>query len=185
MIRHKFLTLLIFGTSLMSTLSAFEGSLQLRAAPFFPAGDKFREVYSDVAASYQIEAGIKYDNYDLWTNIDWVPKKDKRSCCHTKTDITQASFGLKYYFPLSEQTSFYIGIGPSFGKVVIHNYTCCFSEKHSKFGIGGVLKSGFQAALTDELFADAFLDYLYQTVKFHKRVQVGGLKLGLGLGLRF
>lgn len=175
----------IFAILLFTHLAAYEGTIEVRGASFFPVGGKFREVYTDVAPSYQIEASLACGYVDLWSNIDWVPKKDIRSCSRTKTDITQASCGIKYYFPLSEQASCYLGIGPSCGKIVIHNQTCCFTESHSRFAIGVVFKSGVQISLTNKLFADAFLDYLCQSIHFRKNVNIGGVKMGLGFGLRF
>lgn len=182
MIRLLFVLALFF-----SVVEAYEGSLQVRAATFFPMAQVVKETYQTVIPDFQVEAGLRYaNNYELWTNLDWLGvSKHEGSCCKSRCEITQASFGLKYYTHLSDETELYLGVGPSFGKTCLYNQAFDFSEKKSKFAVGAVFKSGLRHYFYSNLFFDFFIDYLYQPVHLRKTVDVGGLKTGLGLGFAF
>lgn len=175
----------LLGVTVLSfaSLGAYEGTLQVRAAAFFPTSHKFTRVYGDVLPDYQAEAGLVFENpYELWTNVDWFTKhRSASSCCKTRVDVTNGSFGVKYVF----DNQFYVGLGPTFGKIVLHNKTCCGNEHKSKFAAGLVVKSGFRYPVSTSLFLDVFADYLYQPVHFHHTVDVGGFKVGAGLGTYF
>ena len=71
------------------------------------------------------------------------------------------------------------------GGVQVKNRSCCLHEKRSELLLGGVLKSGINYDITCRLFLDLFVDYAYQPSRFPSRVELGGLKTGVGLGFKF
>lgn len=169
-------------------LKSHEGTLEIRSAAFFPASPTFRDAYGKVNADYQIQATATYCScYELWTNLDWFYKHKRRDhCCNTKIRLANASFGVNQVFPLCGNLDAYAGIGVSFGHTILHNDTCCnCKEWISKYAFGGVLKSGIRYYFENCVFVDCFADYLYQPFHFHKDVDVGGLKIGIGLGMQF
>lgn len=59
----------------------------------------------------------------------------------------------------------------------------CTHETLSKWVAGGVLKSGMYVWINQCAFVDLFVDYLYQPVHFETHVDIGGVKVGAGLGV--
>lgn len=79
-----------------------------------------------------------------------------------------------------------MGAGPSFGRIWLKNKPHYREdERTTKTVFGGVVKSGIYYTITDCLFLDLFVDYLYQPVHFDKHVNIGGVKIGAGIGVKF
>lgn len=170
-----------------------------RAAAFFPMGKKFRDIYGDVGTSLQLEQTRTWKNHrylELWGNVEWIfmGGHGKRSCGSTEIDILNISLGLKSIGKVYRDFIFlYAGIGPNLGIVFIENkMECCIncedstSKHHStKVAIGGIAKTGAQFLFTPHFYLDLFTDYLYMPVHFKSTQDVGGFKVGGGLGARF
>jgi hypothetical protein len=69
--------------------------------------------------------------------------------------------------------------------VHLKNKSQCTHQTVSKWAVGGVLKTGIYYTVCERIFIDFFVDYLYQPVSFHHRVDVGGFKTGVGVGVKF
>ena len=123
----------------------------------------------------------------MWGNLDLFSKPGRSVGLgnSTKINIANTSVGIKLPFQYSEEISPYIGIGVSFSRVWLKNNSFCGEEKASKFAVGGVLKTGIYYFLTESVFLDVFIDYLYQPVHFETDVDVGGLKTGMGIGVKY
>lgn len=173
--------------TVLTTISAYEGTLAVRGASFFPLEHRFQQVYGNATWDVQVEAGMALNSgWEVFTNIDYMAiDRNKNSCCKTYAEVVQGSFGLKRSFRLSDQNDFYLGVGPSFGHISLDNHSCCGKEVKSKYATGVVVKSGVRHFFYNGFFLDLFVDYLYQPVHFHKRVDIGGIKTGAGLGLAF
>jgi outer membrane protein len=182
-----FLTMLILVLTFSSfSLTSSELSLQLRSAAFFPSNNRFQDVYGNTLADFQIESSVALTNsIELWGNFDWLTKRKGKNCCKSRVCVSNGSMGLKYFFPFHQKFRYYLGLGLVYGKIILHNKTCCEKENKSKYPFGVIAKSGIQYAFTDHLFGDLFLDYSYQPTHYHNTVDIGGFKLGLGLGLKF
>ena len=97
------------------------------------------------------------------------------------TSVLESSFP----YQLCEQFIPYIGIGPSFSRIWLKNKPRCSHDTISKWAVGGVLKTGVYYCINRYVFMDIFVDYLYQPVHFEKHVDIGGVKVGLGIGAKF
>ncbi len=170
-------------------LEAFDGAanVEVRAAAFFPASSRCREVYGNVSPDFQIQAAASYCGcYEVWTNVDcFYHYRRQNSCCNSSETVINGSVGLNYVIPFCGCMDAYAGIGAAFGHIILKNETCCRDERVSKYAFGGVLKSGMRYYFDNCVFVDLFFDYIYQPVHFHKTIDVGGPKLGLGLGTSF
>lgn len=172
----------------LSSLVAMETSLEIRSAAFFHSSERFRDIYGNVGGNYQIEASTKlYDYVDGWANIDWFSKHGKSDGFNdpTRVSIANISLGIKFPYRLSEQFTAYIGVGPSLSRIWLKNKSQCGHETVSKWAIGGVLKTGVYYFISKGVFIDVFIDYLYQPVHFETHVDIGGVKAGLGVGVKF
>lgn len=175
---------------LFPLFSEDESSIEIRSAAFFPSSNLFREIYGNVGASYQIEASTKL-NYclDGWTNFDWFSKHGKSEGFEnsTRVNIANISLGIKFPWQFSECFAAYVGIGPSLSRIWLNNRSqCkCTHRKVSKLAVGGLLKTGINYFITQQMFIDVFVDYLYQPTNFETQIDIGGIKMGLGVGVKF
>lgn len=179
--------LVVFSLCSGSYALAEEGTLEIRSAAFIPSSQRFSKVYGDVGVAFGIEASQRFcDSYRGWIDLDFFPKsKSDGKCCKSRINIYNASCGINYIIPISCSVQAYIGIGPSFSRVNIKNHTCYRKEHISRFVVGGIIKSGVCFNFYDPFYINVFVDYLYLPVHFHRTVDLGGTKVGAGLGIRF
>jgi hypothetical protein len=163
-------------------------SLELRAAAFFHQSTRFRDLYGRVGQNYQIEATKEATgNLLVWINAGWSYQHGKSMGFHNSTtaNIGDLSLGISIPFYFREKCMSYVGIGPSFAKIWIKNSTKYHCSRSSKDSIGGVAKVGLKYLLCANTYVDVFADYVYQPMKFHRQINIGGLKTGLGVGRYF
>jgi hypothetical protein len=163
-------------------------ALELRSAAFFHKDRLFREIYGDVNACYEVEATVALNScLETWANFDWFSRRGKSIGLGdpTRVRIANLSFGIKFPYQINNCLLFYAGIGPSFSRICIWNESIFLREHVSRIAYGGIVKLGIDYFITDNLFIDLFVDYLYQPVKFQNRLDIGGFKPGLGIGYRF
>ena len=188
----KFILSLVFSLIVCSTalIAKIENTLEFRGAAFFHANKRFRHIYANAGTSYQIETALRVDNrWEVWVNLDEFHKHGRVSGegCRSKSSVNifNGSFGYRAIYSYFPGFDFYLGIGPSFARLNFKNKTCCGNEIVSKVTCGGVAKGGVYINLSEGLFLDLFVDYLYQPVRLYRHINVGGLKVGAGLGLKF
>lgn len=172
------------------TSISYEGAptLKVRIGAFFPTSDRFTEIYGDSLPVYEIEGAWTFCQcYKAWVNIDYFCKKGHSHHLDyfTSVKMSNFSFGITIPHRIFDQFTVYAGIGPSIGYIAVHNRVTKkhINEKQAAFGL--VLKSGITYEITSCYFADFFVDYLYQPSTFKTRVNMGGVKVGLGLGSHF
>lgn len=160
---------------------------EIRSAAFYHSSNRFREIYGDVGVNYQLEASTCLNPcLDGWINLDWFSDDATIKECHarTKANIASVSFGLKYPYQFCDKFIGYIGVGPSISRIWLKNKNQCEHEKVSKLAFGCILKTGIYYFINCNVFIDFFADYLYQPVHFEKRVDIGGIKTGIGIGIQ-
>lgn len=201
--KHIIQTFFLAFTSLTYSLSS--ATIELREAAYFPASHRFRDVYGNVGSQTEIEVSTKWNcSYDVWVNFSWFSKKNRNKpiaygysegsdysagSLKSRIRLPNVGTGLKYTFPvrcLCSKFDLYAGLGIILGRVYLHNRTDFMHEKTSKVAVGGIIKTGLDYCITECVFVDLFADYIYQPVKFHHRnVNIGALKIGGGLGVKF
>jgi hypothetical protein len=115
------------------------------------------------------------------------------SCGSSNIDILNISIGMKTIGKVYRDFVFlYAGIGPNVGIVFINNkLNCCadcgdtVSDNNCKAGIGVIAKTGSQIFFTPHFYLDLFVDYLYLHVHFNRTANIGGFKVGGGIGAKF
>lgn len=179
-----------------------ESTVEIRTAAFYHTSKDFRDIYGDFGPSYQIEFSVSCNCcYAWWGNFSWfnkdgtstgnncsnvVPNCDCSGHPSTRVNIANISFGIKFPYCICERLVGYVGIGPVLGNIWLKNYiTRSYVEKTSKLALGVIGKLGVDYYLTQCLFVDLFVDYLYQPVHFDKQVDIGGIQAGVGLGFSF
>ncbi|MBS4168383.1 hypothetical protein [Parachlamydia sp. AcF125] len=164
-----------------------EMAIKYRTAALFPANSRFSHLYEDVIPNYQFEVSkCICPHVALWANADFFSTHGKASKCGpSKMGSFNLSVGPKWIYPLSCRLEWYIGVGANLAMTHVKNKTPCGGHHKHKTAVGGVFKSGINFYLRPHLFLDMFFDYLYQPVHFHKWVDIGGAKIGGGIGYSF
>ena len=166
--------------------------VEIRCGGFIHANKTIRHLYGNIGTSYSLEVSHQFKpSMACWVNLDYFSKQGKISGCssghsgHTHMKLPNLSIGLKYFYPIQETITLYIGLGPSLSGVFIRNRSECLREKVSRAALGIITKTGIYYPFYENFFADFFIDYLYQPVRFKKQLDIGGMKTGIGIGYGF
>jgi OmpW family len=172
-----------------STLHACDWIAEVRAGYFYPNASKFRKIYRDGGAEGELEISGVYFDWRAWANVGYFQKNGHSIGLHDKTTIRMVpiSFGFKYEFLLCGCVHPYVGAGITYTVFNSKNDSYYVKEHVKKGGFGAVVKSGAYFDVSDSLLLDFFVDYYYQKIHFYQssNTDVGGLRMGLGLGYRF
>ena len=111
----------------------------------------------------------------------------------TKINIASIGLGVKYFVPFSHG-DFYLGLGVLPTHLSTFNDSPYVHFKTSKWGCGGIAKTGFYFDLPHNFLLDVFFNYSFVKVsfkwcrdgftQFHK-ANLSGCWFGAGLGYRF
>ena len=189
---NKYIASILFLISFcyQTHLASFEissFSLEPRVTLFLPSSNTFQTIYGRGNPSYELQANLEFGKFSGWLNTSWFQENGNSVGFHdaTRVYISNTSFGLSYISPPSGPARSYVGLGPSFGVIWLHNKSPCFSKHASKFALGLVVKLGLWIDVSEDLYVDVFVDYLYQPVSFESRQDIGGFKPGFGVGYKF
>lgn len=176
-------------------LTAYSACLQIRGGFFLPAATIIQKVYNNGGMEPEIQASIPvYKKFDCWMNFNafWKMGSSLGAQNLTSIQIYPLSVGLKYHISLIEPLKLYIGLGPSFSCVKIHDRSPYVEQHIFKTSWGVVGKSGCIYQFSPRFFCDLFVDYYYGKITpvssskvDSESLNVGGLRIGLGLGTLF
>ncbi len=161
--------------------------VEIRSAYVYPTKNLVRKIYR--GARFDVEAELSkqlIDRWSAWCNFTYFNKRGHSLGVPEPTTLTlyPLSFGLKYVCPVSCCVDVYAGAGFNYTWMRLFNDSD-FVEKHvRKARFGATFKSGIYKNITENLFLDAFVDYLYIPMHLTNVDNVGGFRIGLGLGWR-
>lgn len=190
-------------------------TLEFSGAYYMPSSKQVRRFYSGGWTDYQVQTTKRiYDFVDVWGSVGWMSKQRSFRVpeynditIRAKIYVAPLAIGLRWIYPVTLNTDVYFGVGGCFSYLNIYN-SCLNYKRHgfdrspfkhrmNRTGCGALIKSGIQYALTNDLFLDFFVNYLFQSFHFkhHHRVpdkfrfkrdlELNGLKVGLGVGVYF
>jgi hypothetical protein len=164
-------------------------SFKFRTGALIHTSKLFREIYKTACACFEFEAAHRIKPHiEVWGNFDWISNHGNSIgfCSPTTIKIANFSAGLKFPFLVQNRWEFYGGLGASLAGVFIRDKTVTQDcKKRDKAVMGGVIKTGAYCFIGDHLFVDFFADYIFQPAQFARQVDVGGLRIGAGLGVAF
>jgi outer membrane protein len=175
-------------------------AVEARVAYFRPCSKKTKRIYGKGWADYQVELSKGfYNNWRGWIGVSGFEKKGRSIGDHdrTKLRLIPLTFGLKYLFNVSPCADLYVGAGATYNWLRIKDHSSFVHETHKKQKWGGVIQLGGYYSFAENLFADVFVDYVFQEFKFHShsndssnyvghhKVNLNGFKFGGGIGYRF
>lgn len=199
MYRRVLLCMGIGGTLLFSA-QARENNLtaKIRAGYFHLTSDLTQKLYRHGGADFEVEFGARFhEDLSVWVNFN-VFRRDGKTvgfCDPASLHVYPLSTGLLYNFAADSIVSPYLGIGVSYSFIKIHGEPPTVRNYLEQGTWGAVGKGGLLLAVTENLFLDLFTDYYYtkpsvewipgQTPPIPFANNVGGIRLGLGIGCNF
>ena len=93
------ISLVLLCLTICPLFAEFQSSIEIRSAAFFHGSKRFKEIYGNVGASYQLEATTQlYNCLDGWANFDWFSKHGKSDGFNdtTRVSIANTSLGIKF-----------------------------------------------------------------------------------------
>lgn len=161
-------------------------SISLRSAYFYPTARLEQKIYNSI---FDIELEGFYSlgsELGFYLNVGYLEKNGRSDGLNLKTKIHQIpiNLGIEYIYNLTQRTSFYMGLGPSLNYIYLNDKTPIEKKHVNKWCIGVNTKNGFYYDLTDQFFADVYLDYLYIPMKLKNTFNTGGLRIGIGIGVK-
>lgn len=174
----------------VNTVHSSEWVAELRGGYFYPTSKLFREIYKSGGPEGEIEISKNLrDEWMGWGNVNYFQKDGRSLGLRDKTAIHMIpiSLGVKYQFLFCNVFSPYLGAGLTYTIINVKNDSEYVKKHVTKGGIGFVIKSGIYIDLSESFLLDLFADYYYQEIHFYKNhnTDVGGFKVGMGLGYRF
>lgn len=166
----------------------YKHNFKIRPYLFVPHTKLYRNIYGKIGGGVQVEfEKTMSDHGSFWINLDGLFKRGHSIglCQKTRISTISLSSGIKYCYEYNKRLQLALGIGPSIAGIFIKDQSVCCPNKNSKCSGGFVIKTDLHGFIHDRVFLDLFLDYTYQHVHFNKNINVGGTKIGLGIGWTF
>ncbi|MCH9811458.1 hypothetical protein K0U07_01695 [bacterium] len=176
------------------SLFSFQSSLQVRGGYFFPQEERLRDIYHGGGWEPEIEARFCfYEKFDAWVNFNAFWRSGRSSLGRpTFIQIYPLSIGVNYNIEIIDHFDFYLGVGPVITWLIISDNSPYVKRSIFQTGGGVTSKTGITYHLPKWVFLDFYADYSYMYIgSFHQdgvetnSLNVGGLRLGLGLGGTF
>jgi hypothetical protein len=190
-----FIFILILAKELMAD-SLCQPSVEVKAGYFFYTDNKMRSVFNDGGWDIQLSSSIPvWEGLQLYTSVEYIQTDGQSLGSHQKTRIWQVpvTIGLKSLFQLTDTVNYYFTIGPRYFYLNMRNHSSFVPSNIHNDNIGGFFGTGFTYSPCDNFFIDLFGEYSYEKIRLHpgipnvysRRLQVGGLVFGGGLGYTF
>lgn len=180
---------LIICTAPLEVFAAPQGTpfvtLSGHVASFLPQSGRFQRIYGNSIPIYGAGLNFQWDpSWELWTSFEGYSKSSHICSGEAYTSITNFSFSMGPNFHLHPFSNFdvSIGLGPVFGAISLENQSWCEQSKSKAFVIGGAIRLNLRCWVHPRAFITLFSDYSYQHSFLDNNVNVGGTKLGGGMG---
>lgn len=167
-------------------------SVQARVGYFYPYSPFVRKIYhKNHRIEYEFEGAYLFCNpYSVWVNFNSYNANGHSKGLKEGTSIYIRPFsvGFKYDFVRTRNANLYAGAGLTYtrAKTHEHQHTEDIDRHVQKSEFGGVIKSGVLMSLPYCFIADLFADYYFTKLHTVRGFQnVGGLRVGLGIGTSF
>ena len=175
-------------------LCSFEAFLEVRGGYFFPQEKRLRDIYHGGGWEPEVEARFRfYDHFDAWVNVNAFLQSGRSSLgTPTFVQIYPLSVGVNYAFEIIDHFDFYLGVGPVITWLIISDNSPYVKRSIFQTGGGVTSKTGILYHFPKWIYLDFYADYSYMYIGSFQQdgvetnaLNVGGLRLGLGLGGTF
>ncbi|MBI5273010.1 MAG: hypothetical protein HY861_03400 [Chlamydiia bacterium] len=166
--------------------------LEIKGGYFSFSNAKLRKIYNrggldlQLSGSYPLSAWLH-----AYGSVEYLQRHGKSLNMSQTTSIWElpVSVGLKPVIAICSTMQYYFAIGPRYFYVHAHNRSSYVDKMINQNGIGGFVNGGFTVSPVAHLVIDIFGEYSYgmvhvrpaQTNVYGRKIQVGGLTVGLGI----
>ena len=171
----------------------------LKPGYYYLADPDMRKFFDDGGFTIRGEFGYKfYKPLMVWVDAGYFQKEGYAIGGNHKLDLKLATItlGLKGIHYFNSYVAVYGGLGPRIFMMMLHNDSPFVRSEDNEVGIGGGFDAGFWVfpiPQCPDFFFDAFADYSWKNMSIapdeissaDSDVDVSGLSVGLGLGVRF
>ncbi len=201
--RNPMMRLFLFLLFILSLdIHARDWETEARVAYFRPRVGDLRQIYPNGWVQYQVQAATTiWGPFGLWANAGFMNTNGHSLGLHQKTRlrIYPLSFGGLYYYcfpPLCVPgyLDAYIGVGPTYSTLKIHDEGDRFIKQHVAKNVWGVTaKSALRYHFCGCGYIGAFIDYYHSRFPFkhdphcvtRRNVDTSGFLYGGSLGFSF
>lgn len=173
----------------------WRATLAFRIADFYPLDGTMRRIYDCGIPFYQGEVTYSYGGpISAWFNAGYLGKSGRSVGEEDRTylRLVPIGIGLKYSFYLPYCWQGYIGAGPAYSFLTIHDHSD-FNRHIRREALGAMAKLGFTYEFWRCAFLDIFVDYYYTEFKFsgnrncirRNDLDASALIFGAGIGWNF
>lgn len=171
--------------------------LEFKGSFYLPTNAHVRHMYSNGGGLYGPEVTFQLGQDRDWygfASADFLKKKGHSLglCEPTTLYLVPLALGVKYFVPFV-YGDLYVGLG--FQPLHVKTVNCIADtvERTSKWGFGGIAKTGAYFDLPRNFLIDIFIDYSFVKVGggpccgsvIPVKANMGGVIFGAGLGYRF
>jgi len=181
-------------------------SAEAKACAFIPLNNKVHKIYHTAMPQVDLIFSSKFWTcWQAWGDVGYLFSNghSKHGHDHTKLRLVPLSFGLNFLFSIFPCTDVYLGAGASYNFLHIRDNSRYVHRHVSNNAWGGVAKAGICCHLSDRIFFETSIDYVYQRFHFNHSyshsyshsfsehyierhdLNLDGLRLGAGLGITF
>ncbi len=194
----------LLGLLAYAPLSAFywqplDLSIEGRIAYYKPSSKRVQEIYSNGWADYQVEVSKDFFcNWRVWAGVSGFSKKGHSIGFNdpTRIQMIPVSLGVKYMYSLTPCTKIYLGGAGCYSFLKIRDHSDYVHQHIRKEEFGGLIQAGAYYYFSRCLYADVFVDYLFQHFHFshshdsyyyvkRNSLDMSGFKVGAGIGCTF
>ena len=186
--KYYLLNVLLFLLPALASAEDDMFSAQFRVGYFRSTDENVKDVYGKGGLDLEAELGAEFrDNFIGWLNFNYFRKRgDSIGLGDRNTmQLYPLSAGIKFLMTVDPCIDFYIGVGASYTWISLHDDSPLVGQQTRKQGWGAVGKAGMLYYLNNCWFLDLFADYYYTRISKDPYVNVGGARLGVGLGVGF
>lgn len=173
--------------------AVLKGDLQVRAGYFRFANHAARKIYHGGAPDIELQGDLFVHRFfNPWMNINYVWREGRSDPLSDKTELKLVTMSAGSYVQFSSRRyplKFYLGIGLAVAYLHLRDHSDYLPHHTDRWSIGVVGKSGLLINF-HRCLLNPFFDYYFQPASrrstlSESQVNVGGFRVGLGLGYFF
>lgn len=168
---------------------------EIKLAYYYPTSSRTRDLYTG-SGLYSFELSV-----ETWCDFyPWVSAGYLHATGHTKAEnrkttleMVPLNLGVKYIASCWGSHP-YLGLGVTATYMHTKDNSPYVIHTTSKWGVGGIVKAGFLAYMSECMFIDLFIDYTFVRMGFHnssspnvqrRSANLSGFSFGGGFGWAF
>lgn len=143
-----------------------------KIAYFSPTSSDLKKTYGNAFINYELEVTrALFCNWEIWADLDYYTKNGHLPKTHQSSDlqVLPLSLGIGYNWQICRNIYLNAGAGASYTYTHIHHYSPHKNDL-TKWGFGGVVKTGLKYYFDCGMFVDLFINYFYQHFNHHYEV---------------